>query len=314
MICENNKSLEVLSIQAPSSVVMVRPHHFLPNPETEQDNAFQHRADEGANVAKRAYDEVTQVVNVLRARGVNVHLFEDNGHHTPDSVFPNNWFSTHADGQLGLYPMYCENRRAERRSDIIDYLQRHYSISGITDYSRFERQGVFLEGTGALVLDHQYKIAYAARSHRMDESLLASFCRQFGYQSVVFDSTDEEGIPIYHTNVMMCVGTAFVMVGLDTIKNESQKSQLIASINASGKVLVELTQQQIRQFAGNALELSTPNGPILALSQSAYSALSEAQRLQLSQWVDLVPFAIPTIELAGGSVRCMLAGVHFSNI
>ena len=311
MIFEQYKRPAVVS-QAPSAVLMVRPHHFTPNPQTVKDNAFQAQASEGVDVAKRAYDEVSQVATVLADRGVDVHLFEDRSRSTPDSVFPNNWLTTHADGKLGLYPMFCENRRGERRQDIIDFLRSHYLVSSVIDYSAFENQGQFLEGTGALVLDHQSRVAYAARSHRMNDAMLSQFCQDFGYEAVVFDAVDNRGVAIYHTNVMMCVGTHYALVALENIANVEQKVALRKRLESTGKVVISLSEAQISEFAANALELATPSGSILAMSQSALTAFTQSQREQLEQWVDIVPFAIPTIELAGGSVRCMLAGIHLA--
>lgn len=293
--------------QSSDTVVMVRPHHFRSNPETLADNTFQ-SVSQANDVAQKAYDEVTDVANTLREQGITVHLFEDETTYTPDSVFPNNWFSTHASGELVLYPMFSNNRRKERRADIIEFLQSRYKYSTTLDLSGLEQKEQFLEGTGAIVFDHQAKLAYAARSKRMHEVALNSLCERLGYQPVVFDASNSAGTPVYHTNVIMAVGTEFVMVALDMIE-EKARQRVITAIQHSGKALIELSETQIAQFAGNTLELDAKNGKLLALSTTAVETLTNEQKIHLAQWVKLVPMPVPTIELGGGSIRCMLAQV-----
>lgn len=295
--------------QSSDTLVMVRPHHFASNPETMADNAFQSIAQQGVNVAQAAYDEVTKAVQQLQSKGVKVHLFEDTGTETPDSVFPNNWFSTHDTGELVLYPMYCNNRRKERRSDIIEFLQETYGYDKTLDLSSLEQRGIFLEGTGSVVFDHDNQLAYGARSKRMDENVLEQLCKQLGYQPMAFDATSSDGKPVYHTNVLMAVGSDFVMASVDMIRNAEQKQNFMRSIEGSGKALVALTEQQISNFAGNTLELDVNGRKILVISATAYRSLTIEQTQQLEQWVELLPIAVPTIELGGGSIRCMLAQV-----
>lgn len=294
--------------QSADTVVMVRPHHFTSNPETLADNAFQ-TVSSDRSLSKKAYDEVTEVAEELQQRGVKVHLFDDTSTVTPDSVFPNNWFSTHASGALVLYPMFSNNRRQERRADIIDFLQNTYGYQELIDLTGLEQQGEFLEGTGAIVFDHISKLAYTCRSKRMSESALVTLCERLGYTPIVFNAYNSAGVPVYHTNVMMAVGTDFVLAAVDMIASESQRQAVINSVRDSGKTLIELTAQQISQFAGNTLELASANGKLLALSNTAYNALTAAQVRSLQQWVTLLPLRIPTVELGGGSVRCMLAQV-----
>lgn len=299
--------------QAPTAVVMIRPHQFFPNEQTAQDNHFQSQANsDDATIADGAFKQVSEMVQSLSDEGVTVHLFEDEGFETPDSVFPNNWFSTHDSGAVAIYPMYAENRRKERRSDIIAFLKNHYRVSEIIDYSPLELEQTFLEGTGAMVLDHQSRIAYAVRSKRLDESALLRFCHHFDYQPVVFDACDKDGIAVYHTNVLMCVGTEFVMICLDMIKDKQQKAAVTRQIEKSGKTIVELSESQINRFCGNALELQGTDNRLLALSKTAFDALTQAQITSLQQSVKLLPFDVSHIELAGGSVRCMLAGIHLT--
>ena len=304
-------SVSKVSIQSPAAVVMVRPHHFHPNPQTAADNGFQQPcrlpADE---LARRAFEEVTRAAETLRLEGVAVELFEDEGWGSPDSVFPNNWFSTHGDGSLISYPMYCANRRLERRKDILDALMARYRVARMYDYSALENQGRFLEGTGAMVLDHLSRVAYVIRSRRADPRALDAFCRDLGYRAVVFDATDDAGLPVYHTNVLMAVATEFAVIGSEMITEPAVRESVLGRLAASGREIIELSSAQISGFAGNLLELNSPTGPLVALSTTALAALTPAQISRIEKYARLAPLEVPTIELAGGSVRCMLAGVH----
>lgn len=295
--------------QSSNIVVMVRPHHFASNPETMGDNAFQSLAKDGVNVAEAAYNEVTEAVSKLREYGVQVHLFEDETTETPDSVFPNNWFSTHASGELVLYPMYCESRRKERRPDIIEFLRNEYGYQQLIDLSPQENDGAFLEGTGSIVFDHEHKLAYAARSKRMHESALKALCLKLNYEPVAFDATSRDGKPVYHTNVLMAVGSEFVMASAEMIRDDKERRRFMDTVAANGKELVQLTENQIEHFAGNTLELEADGRKLLVISETAYKALSADQIQKLEKWVTLVPIKVPTIELGGGSIRCMLAQI-----
>ena len=303
------------SIQAPSAVVMVRPHHFHPNPETAGDNSFQAHTTglTAEDTARHAFAEVTAAAAALQAAGVRVHLFDDRGErHTPDAVFPNNWFSTHAGGHVAVYPMYAENRRHERRSDVIELLKAEYRVQDVIDYSGLEADGMFLEGTGAMVLDHIHRIAYTAQSNRADPVALERFCTHFNYEPMAFATADGEGRPCYHTNVMLCVGTDFALGGFDLITDPARRHAVRARLCETGRELVELSPWQISEFAGNALELQGTQGRVLALSARAAASLSPAQKAVIERSATLLPLAVPTIELAGGSVRCMLAGIHLA--
>ncbi|MEI8618656.1 arginine deiminase-related protein [Pseudoalteromonas sp. B193] len=297
--------------QAPSAVVMVRPHHFTSNPQTMLDNAFQSECL-APNQSEQAYSEVTNAVKLLKNEGVKVHLFEDEQTQTPDSVFPNNWFSTHQSGELIIYPMFVENRRLEYRKDIIDFLTDHYKVTVVTDYAHLAKENSFLEGTGSLVLDHQYKLAYAAKSKRTTQSVVNTVCNLLALKPVIFNAYDEKGTAVYHTNVLMCVATEFVMVGLNMVPSEERKA-LVTHFLQSHHEVIDLSLDQINNFGGNAIELQGKNGRILALSQTAFNALTPAQITVIQKTAKLVPLPIPTIESAGGSVRCMIAGVHLQN-
>ncbi|MDP4488224.1 arginine deiminase-related protein [Pseudoalteromonas piscicida] len=297
--------------QAPRAVVMIRPHHFTSNPQTMQDNAFQQACSEN-NPNNRAYVEVSNAVQALELAGVKVHLFEDTSTDTPDSVFPNNWFSTHSDGQLIIYPMYALNRRLEIRRDIIDFLSAHYQVTNINDYSHLTAEEIFLEGTGSMVIDHQAKVAYAVESKRTNAVLVNQVCEQLGLEAEIFNAYDKNKVSVYHTNVLMCVATDFAMICLDMVP-EYQRAQLINRFTQSGHTLIALSYQQIQHFCGNAIELQGSMGRVLALSTTAYQALLPEQIAVIEKSAKLVAIDIPTIEAAGGSVRCMIAGVHLNN-
>jgi hypothetical protein len=301
--------------QSTNSVLMIRPCRFYPNPETAADNAFQARVDRAVDalstVARKEFDAAVQK---LRAAGVNVHVFEDTAEpEKPDAVFPNNWISTHPDGRIALFPMYSALRRRERRQDIVGELRKGYRVNEVIDYSAFEEQGYCLEGTGSLVLDHLNKIAYVSLSNRSNPKVIRRFANDFSYESITFTSIGSNGQPIYHTNVMMCIGTEFALVGLETIWHKTERQQVRARLERSAKDIVELSPDQIANFAGNAIELHDTHGEkLLVLSERAIRALTEEQRARLTHYVRLVPLELPTIELGGGSARCMIATIHLA--
>ena len=237
---------------------------------------------------------------------------DSEGTATPDSVFPNNWFSTHSGGHVAVYPMYSPNRRAERRQDVLEMLKHDYRVQDIIDYSGLEQDNLFLEGTGAMVIDHLERVAYAARSKRTSEILLERFCTHFNYEPIVFDAVDAQGQPIYHTNVLMCIGTDFAMIGLDAIPDAPRRREVAERLRRGERDIVDLSHAQIADFAGNAIELQGRDGLVLALSSRALRSLDAGQRATLERHVSLLPLDIPTIEHAGGSVRCMIAGLHLS--
>lgn len=301
-------------MQAPAAVVMVRPHHFTPNPETAVDNAFQLPRPElsAERLAARALLEFDALVRTLMAAGVRVHLFEDVGYDTPDSVFPNNWFSTHQGGRIALYPMAAPSRRGERRADVIELLKREYRVQEVIDYSGLENDHLFLEGTGAMILDHLERVAYVGASSRADPVILERFCTHFGYEPMVFANTDPGGHPIYHTNVIMSIGTEFALVCTEVMTDAARCAEIVARLEGSGREVVDLTWAQVTEFCGNGLELTGADGRIFACSSRAASAYTPGQREVIERSARIVAADVPTIELAGGSVRCMLAGVHLT--
>jgi hypothetical protein len=304
--------MAIPSPQAPAAVVMVRPHHFTINTQTAADNAFQVEISEGADHAACAYQEITRAAEVLRDLGVGVHLFEDAGTDTPDAVFPNNWFSTHAGGHIAIYPMKAPNRRKERRADIIELLKRQYRVQDVIDYSGLEPDGLFLEGTGSMVLDHVDRVAYAVKSDRTNPVALERFCTHFNFEPIVFPAEDTNGVPVYHTNVLMCVATDFAMIGTDLMVGPEGWQKVVRRLEQSGRDVIALDRGQIARFAGNAIELQGREGRILALSRTAHAALSREQIARIEASAKIAALDIPTIEMAGGSVRCTLAGIHLA--
>ena len=300
-------------MQSTNSVLMIRPVRFYPNPETAKDNAFQRDADRSPDaLTVAARKEFDAAFERLREAGINVHVFEDTAEpEKPDAVFPNNWISMHHDGRIALFPMFSALRRRERRQDIVEELRKHYRVTEVINYSAFEDEGSCLEGTGSLVFDHLNKVAYVSISNRSTPQMIQRFAEDFGYEAVTFTSIGSDGQPIYHTNVMMCIGTGFAIVGLEMIPNETEREHMRTCLEKTGKEIVELSADQVANFAGNAIELHNREGEkLLALSSRADRALSEDQRKKLCRYARLVPIDLPTIELAGGSARCMIATIH----
>lgn len=292
---------------------MIRPHRFYPNPETAADNAFQGAVEAGElpAISAAAQGEFDYAVETLRNAGVTVHVVDDTATpEKPDAVFPNNWFSTHHDGRVALYPMYSAARRRERRLEVIEGLREHYRITEVVDYSSAEEKGQSLEGTGSLVLDHVNKLAYASLSQRTHPETLARFCADFGYEAVKFHSVSADGRPVYHTNVMMCVGSDVALLGAEMIPDEGERVGLQNLLEATGKEVIELEGRQIAEYAGNAIELANPREKLLVLSARAAASLTKEQCAKIEEHAHLVPLPLPTIELAGGSARCMIATIH----
>jgi hypothetical protein len=303
--------------QSTDAVVMIRPCRFYPNPETAADNAFQRTigAEEADMVSGRARAEFDDVVERMREAGITVHVFDDTPKpEKPDAIFPNNWFSTHHDGRVVLYPMYSPARRRERRRDIIEAMRKTYRVNDVIDYSGYEERGRYLEGTGSLVLDHVHRVAYVSLSKRADREPLERFCADFDFEPVVFESFDVDQQPIYHTNVMMCVATDFALAGLDLIPDSRLRARVQARLAGTGKTVISLNQGQIANFAGNALELDGKQGKLLVLSTRAVASLTRPQRDEIERHAQLLPLSLPTIELAGGSARCLMASIYLPHV
>ncbi|QDH77846.1 amidinotransferase [Echinicola soli] len=306
-----------MSVQTTSTVLMVRPAAFGFNPETAQDNSYQQTdARDVAEIQAEAEKEFDDVVALLRQKGIQVIVVQDNPHPAkPDAVFPNNWFSTHEDGRLLLFPMLSPVRRKERRKDLVDLLAAQgFKVNELVDFTFFEDEDQFLESTGSMVLDREHKIAYACLSERTHQEPLHYFERLMDYQVVAFravHSQSKEKIPIYHTNVMMHVGSQLAVVCLDSIVGKSVKQRVKESLEASGKKIVPITIPQKFAFAGNMLELTGPHGKkFTVMSQTAFDSLKRGQWHVIKKYTEVITAKIPTIEkIGGGSIRCMMAEV-----
>ena len=302
--------------QATNSILMIRPINFGYNEETAQDNHYQIKDSIIKNSNESAQNEFDNMVNNLRQNGVSVHVFQDDENdYTPDSIFPNNWVSFHENGDVGLFPMYAENRRLERRPEVLEFLESEgFTISNIVDYSSAESENKFLEGTGSMILDREHRVAYCSISNRSNEYLFIEFCEDFEFTPVLFNSFQSVGdkrLPIYHTNVMMCVATDYVMICLDSIDDKKQRKNVSNFINGSGKRLIEISENQVESFAGNMLELIDVNGDsVLVMSKSAEYSLNEDQKNTIKNYSRIVSCDINTIEVCGGgSARCMMAEI-----
>lgn len=299
--------------QTTSTILMIRPVNFVFNEQTAGSNAFQNRNAEQQRVQDKALQEFDRFVTVLRESAVEVIVIDDTAEpHTPDSIFPNNWVSFHNDGTVFLYPMMAENRRLERREDIIMQLEDEFKVKHVIDLSHFEHESKFLEGTGSMVLDRENKIAYACLSPRTDKEVLEAFCNDSGYKSVLFHAVDQNGMDIYHTNVLMCIGSSYAVICLDSIKDDNEKESVIKSLQSTQKQIVTISFEQMNHFAGNMLEVQDKSGEsLLVMSKSAWESLNYEQRTILSSFSKPIYSDISTIENnGGGSARCMMAEVH----
>ena len=301
-------------MQTTDTVLMIEPAAFGFNAETAQNNYFQINS-ENAETQTKALQEFNNFVEKLRSKGINVITVIDTLEpHTPDSIFPNNWISMHQDGTVVLYPMCAVNRRWERRNDILEILKRNFSVKEIIDFSAPENDGKFLEGTGSMIFDHDNKLAYGSVSLRLDEQLFREFCEKFGFTPVVFHSyqtANNERLPIYHTNVMMCVADQFVVICLDCIDDETERVNVVNAIVNSRKEIIEISESQMQRFAGNMLQLQNPEGKkFLVMSLSAYQSLTPEQISNIEKYSEIIYSDLETIETnGGGSARCMLAEV-----
>lgn len=289
---------------------MIQPVNFGFNAETAVNNSFQKNIE--GDLQQLALREFNDFVTVLRNNKVDVTVVVDSLYpSTPDSIFPNNWISFHADGKIYLYPMFAVNRRLERKIAVLDKIKSKFSISEIVDISGSETDNLFLEGTGSMVLDRENKIVYACLSPRTNEILLNNFCNRINYRPVTFRSTDGAGTDIYHTNVMMCVAHSFAVVCLQSVTNNEQRKNLIASIEKTNKEIIDISQQQLNSFAGNMLQVKNLDDELLlVMSTRAFRSLNPTQFAALQKHNRIIHSALDTIETAGGgSARCMMAEV-----
>jgi hypothetical protein len=302
-------------MQTTSHILMIRPVRFAFNEQTAGSNAFQdpEALKASASVQEKALLEFDHMVEGLRNHGIDVTVVEDTPEpHTPDAIFPNNWVSFHRDGSVCLYPMFAPNRRLERREEIIEGLKRKFNIKRTLDFSGYEQDNQFLEGTGSMVLDRVHRMAYACLSPRTSEKMLQEFAQKMDYRLVSFTATDDKGKQIYHTNVIMSIGDKFAVICLDTIADAQERSHVLQTLQESGKEVVEISIDQLKRFAGNMLQLKNNRGEgILVMSTQAYRSLLPEQLRVLEKYNHMFYSDLYTIESnGGGSARCMIAEVH----
>ncbi|MBU3821833.1 amidinotransferase [Flavobacteriaceae bacterium XHP0103] len=305
--------------QTTNSVLMIRPVNFRMNEQTSVNNHYQKVLNNilPETVNAKAQKEFDNFVTKLKGIGVNVIVVnETQDIDTPDAVFPNNWVSFHENGMVAIYPMFAENRRLERREDILLILEEQgFKITDIMDYTSAEDEGVFLEGTGSVVLDRVNRKAYCALSPRSDEDLFVEFCEDFEYTPIIFNAyqtVKDKRLPIYHTNVMMCIGDAFAVICLDAIDDKSEKKNVVSHLKNDGKEIVAITENQLNHFAGNMLQVKGENNNrYLVMSEAAYNSLTSAQIETLKKYNQtILKSNLDTIEACGGgSARCMMAEI-----
>lgn len=297
-------------MQNTSHLVMIQPVNFGFNAETAVNNAFQ--KNPGGNIQQKALQEFNDFVDVLRKNKVDVTVIEDTAEpSTPDSIFPNNWISFHEDGRVFLYPMFAVNRRMERKSSVLDAVKNKFTVSEIINLSKYEEQQLFLEGTGSMVLDRENKIAYACLSPRTDKKILDEFCRLTGYTAISFRSKDATGVDIYHTNVMMCIASSYVVICLNSIPDVQERKRLVDSFKDTNKEIIDISIGQLAHFAGNMLQVKNADDELLlVMSSQAYRSLNKIQLKALEKHNRIIHSSLNTIETAGGgSARCMMAEV-----
>jgi hypothetical protein len=304
------KTLNVV-MQNTSNVLMIRPVAFTYNAETAVNNSFQ-TAGNAEAAQEKALQEFDALVAKLRDNNIDVIVVNDTPvPHTPDSIFPNNWISFHENGTAILYPMYAENRRAERKQHVLDELNKKFKILNIIDLTGFETENIFLEGTGSMVLDRDNKIAYACISPRTNQKILEDFCKKMNYTACTFTAVDSNGLEIYHTNVMMCVADKYVVICLDSIKDENEHEYVKTIITNSGKKKISISPEQMNKFAGNMLQLKNKKDEkVLVMSKQAYYALNYGQISELEKFNKIIYVDLTSIETnGGGSARCMIAEI-----
>lgn len=303
--------------QTTNSILMIRPVHFRMNEQTAVNNYFQEDLDiKNSEINKKAQEEFDVFVEKLRAVGVHVIVADDNKvNDTPDSIFPNNWVSFHENGDVALYPMFAENRRKERREDLLDLLEEEgFEINDIMDYTSAEEDHYFLEGTGSILMDRVNRKAYCALSARADEELFIEFCEDFDYFPIIFtayQTVDDQRLPIYHTNVMMCLAETFSIICLDSIDDKKERKNVLDHLKKDGKEVITITEEQMLHFAGNMLQIrGAEDKRYLIMSEAAHKSLTSLQISKISMHCDILYSDLETIETCGGgSARCMMAEV-----
>lgn len=304
--------------QITNSILMIRPVQFRMNEQTAVNNYYQktieHLTPDAVNAL--AVEEFDVFVQKLQAAGIQVVVVDDTKEFdTPDSIFPNNWISFHQNGTIALYPMFAENRRFERKESVVEAVEeKGFFIRHVVDYTEAEQENLFLEGTGSIILDREYQKAYCALSPRADEQLFIEFCEDFDFFPVIFSAyqtVNQKREKIYHTNVMMCIGTTFAVICLDSIDDKKERKNVINHLKKDNKDIIEITEDQVNQFAGNMLQLLGKNNtPFLIMSQSAFDSLRADQLSKLEKHTKIISSSLQTIEACGGgSARCMMAEI-----
>lgn len=297
--------------QHTEQLLMIQPVRFDFNAETSVNNSFQlHSGDQA--IQEKAAKEFAHFIEVLTRHHISVTVIADTPEpHTPDSIFPNNWISFHENGTICLYPMFALNRRLERNTSVLDTIRKKFEVTKLVDLSHYEQENRFLEGTGSMVLDRQNQVAYACLSPRTHTQVLNAWCTEFGYRPVPFTAVDNQGLPIYHTNVMLCVADRFAVVCLESLHNPEERKLLLSSFAATGKEVIEISYDQMNHFAGNMLQVHNQHGQAyLVMSSQAFHSLADAQLTKITSYQPILHADIKTIETnGGGSARCMIAEV-----
>ncbi|CAA0144287.1 citrulline utilization hydrolase CtlX [Tenacibaculum maritimum] len=308
--------------QTTNTILMVRPASFRMNEQTAINNYYQQEITEALpeTINMKAQKEFDTFVEKLQSKGVNVIVIKDTRvPDTPDALFPNNWVSFHESGMVGVYPMFAENRRLERREDVLELLEeQNFEITSVVDYTSAEEESVFLEGTGSMILDRENRKAYCALSPRADEELFIEFCEDFEYTPIIFNANQTvagKREAIYHTNVMMCIGETFAVICLESIDDKKEKKNVLKHLKSDGKEVIAITEKQVNEFAGNMLQVKGKEGaPLLVMSTSAYHSLTKEQVKKIERHTPIIHTSLETIETCGGgSARCMMAEVFLPN-
>ena len=310
-----NYAINKIMKQITNNIMMIEPVLFNYNAETAVNNYYQSaiKGMTSIQVQEKVLDEFKIFVDILRSKSINVFVFKDTYEpKTPDSIFPNNWISFHSNGEIYLYPMFAPNRRLERREDIISELKKDFEVSEIHSLIHYENESLFLEGTGSMILDRENKICYAAKSLRTDESILVDFCRKLDYIPVLFSAFQDvngERLPIYHTNVMMCIAKDYAIICLDAIDNNVERSGVIKHLENNNKEIIEISELQANQFAGNMLQVMGDK-LYLVMSKSAFDSLNDNQISRIENYNEILSVNLDIIETCGGgSARCMMAEI-----
>lgn len=296
-----------------STILMIRPVAFGYNEQTAANNFFQsqEQTDSQDALQQQVLVEFDNMTQRLVEHDIEVIVIEDSADPPkPDAIFPNNWFCTFPQGSLSVFPMYAPNRRPEKREEIVEWIAENFIVTSFEDWSEYEAEGHFLEGTGSMVIDHSSKIIYACISERTSASLLKKFADAKGFRAISFNAADKNGKPIYHTNVMMCVGHGFAVVCTDAITDETERIAVVSLLESTGHEVIQISLEQMHSFAGNMLEVKNLHGEkFIVMSQTAWDSLEEEQRQRLQDFARPLAIAVPGIEQEGGSVRCMMAEI-----